>query len=394
MNTPPRILILAGEPSGDLHAAALMRTLRARLKGSVAFRGCGGDAMRAAGAELLYHTDQTAVMGFFEVLGKFPFFRGMMRRMLAELDAWRPDLVLTVDYPGFNIRFAAAAHARGCPTLHMVCPQVWAWHQSRIPRIARVFDHLLVFLPFEPACFAGTPLPVTFIGHPLVDRAAETAAEPEAPLPWGGASRRLALLPGSRRAEVSRLFPGMLAAAARLDAACPGGCACVVPTPSAAIRAHAEAVAAAAPERPPRLAFVDGLARQVLRQAHAAVVASGTATLEACLMRCPTVLVYRMNPLSAWVFRRLVTGTRYAGLANILAERCGVSREAVMPELLQEAFTPQRVVDAVRPYLTDPEAGERARAAYDAVNRTLGAGGAAERAAAVVERMLPRSFNP
>ena len=388
MNTPRRILILAGEPSGDLHAAALMTALQARLGASIEFRGCGGDAMRAAGATLLYHTDQTAVMGLVEVLKQIRFFRGMMRRMLAELDAWRPDLVLTVDYPGFNTRFAAVAHDRGYPTVHMICPQVWAWHQSRIPKLARIFDHLLVFLPFEPACFAGTALPVTFVGHPLVDRAAETFAEPEAPLPWAGAAHRLALLPGSRRNEIARIFPDMLAAAARLDAELPGGCAYVVPTPSPAIRAYAEQVAAATPERPPRLAFVDGQTRQVLRQAHAAIVASGTATLEACLMRCPTVLVYRMHPFTAWVFRKLVTGTRHAGLANILAERCGISREAVMPELLQEAFTPERAAAAVRPYLTDPAARTRTLAAYDAVNRTLGPGRAAEHAAAVIDGIL------
>ena len=388
MNSPLRILILAGEPSGDMYAASLMAALRKRLAVPVTFRGCGGDAMRAAGAELLYHTDQTAVMGFVEVLKQIRFFRGMMRRMLAELEAWRPDLVLTVDYPGFNTRFAAAAHGKGYPTVHLICPQVWAWHQSRIPRLARIFDHLLVFLPFEPDCFAGTSLPVTFVGHPLVDRAAETFAEPEAPLPWDGGTHRLALLPGSRRNEIARIFPGMLAAAARLHAGLPGGCACVVPCPSPALRAYAEQVAAAAPERPPDLTFVDGLARQVLLQAHAAIVASGTATLEACLMRCPTVLVYCMHPLTASIFRLLVRGERCAGLANILATRCGLSHEPVMPELLQRDFTPDRVVAAVRPYLTDPAAHARACAAYDAVNRTLGPGDALGSAAAVIETLL------
>lgn len=388
MKPPLRILIIAGEPSGDLHAAALMQALRERCPRPVVFRGCGGDAMRAAGAELLYHTDQTAVMGFVEVLQNIRFFSRMMRRMRAELDAWRPDLVLTVDYPGFNLRFAATAHAKGFRTVHYICPQVWAWHQSRIPKIARIFDRLLVFLPFEADCFKKTALPVTFVGHPLVDRVAETLAEPEAPLPWGAGARRLALLPGSRRPEIERIFPDMLAAAARLDAEIPGGCVCIVPTPSAATRALAEKTAAAAPVRPKHLFFVDGLARQVLRQAEAAIVASGTATLEACLMRCPTVLVYRVHPVTALLLRLLVRGVRHAGLANILAQRCGVTQETVMPELLQEEFTPKRAAETLHPYLTDPAARERVCAAYDAVARILGPGGVSDRAADAVLETL------
>lgn len=390
--TPLRILIIAGEPSGDLHGAALMQALRARCDRPILFRGCGGGAMRAAGAELLFHTDQTAVMGLVEVLLNIRFLRGMMRRMVVELKSWHPDLVLTVDYPGFNMRFATLAHAKGFPTIHYICPQVWAWHASRIPKIARIFDRLLVFLPFESDCFKETSLAVTFVGHPLVDRVAETLAEPEKPLPWVSGTRRLALLPGSRRPEIERLFPDMLAAAARLDADLPGGCSCIVPTPSAAIRALAEKIAAAAPRRPSRLAFIAGNTREVLRQAEAAIVASGTATLEACLMRCPTVLVYRMQPVTAFIFRRLVTGVRYAGLANLLAQKCGLSEEAVMPELLQADFTPARAAAAIRPYFIDPAARAKAQADYDAVARTLGAGGVSDRAAdAVLETLRLRT---
>jgi lipid-A-disaccharide synthase len=376
-------MIIAGEASGDMHAVALMHALRSQINRPIAFRGVGGDAMRAAGAELLFHTDQTAVIGLWDVLCHIRFFTAMMRRMEREMDAWHPDLVLTVDYPGFNLRFAARAHARGIATIHYICPQVWAWHSSRVPGIARILDHLIVLFPFEPACFAATTLQVTFAGHPLVDRAAETWAEPEAPLPWPADARhRIALLPGSRRGEITRVLPVMLAAAAQLDREMDGHCAFLIPTASPAMRSLSESVTAACPVRPARVAFVDGQARQVLRQAHAAVVAAGTATLEACLMRCPTVLVYRVPWLTYVLAKQIVTRIKYLGLANILAGR------SLMPELLQHDLTPARLAAHLKPYLTDAGLRAATQAEYDAVNRSLGAGGASTRAATAILETL------
>lgn len=374
MNKPLKILLCAGEVSGDMHAAALMRALRAAAGRPILFRGFGGDAMRAEGAELLYHTDRIAIIGITPVLLNLPFLLGMMRHMKREILAWQPDLVLTVDYPGMNLRLARFAHDHGFKTVHYICPQVWAWHRSRIPKLARMLDLLLCILPFEPALFRQTPLAARFTGHPLVDRAAETRAEPPAALPWNGA-HRIALLPGSRAGEITRILPRLLAAAALLDARLGGDCSFIIPAPTPAMRALGEAVAARARTRPTRLAFIDGQARHVMLQAHAAAVASGTATLEACLMRCPTVLVYTASRITYWIARWLVKGIRHLGLANIIAGR------EVMPELLQDAFTPQRLADQLHRYLAD--AGERARtlAALDATIALLGDGGAPARAA-------------
>ena len=200
-------MICAGEVSGDMHAAALMRELRERLGRPAVFRGFGGDAMAAEGAELLYHTDRTAIMGITPVIRNIFFLLGMMRRMRREILAWRPDLLLTVDYPGMNLRLARFAHARGIRTVHYICPQVWAWHRGRIPKIARFLDQLLCILPFEPELFEGTRLKAVFAGHPLVDRVAETRAAAAAALPWGaGAGQRVALLPGSRKSEITRIL--------------------------------------------------------------------------------------------------------------------------------------------------------------------------------------------
>ncbi len=374
--TPLRCLILAGEPSGDLHAAALMRAMQAQWPHPIEFRGMGGDAMRAAGAVLRYHTDQTAVMGIWEVVRHYGFFRRMMRDFEAELADWQPHLALTIDYPGFNLRFAARAHARGFTTVHYICPQVWAWHRSRIPRIATVLDHLITLFPFEPDLFRDTGLRVTFAGHPLVDRAGETWDEPAAALPWS-ATRHIALLPGSRAAEITRILPDLLAAAAQLDRD-PGDCSVLIPTPTRAMRELAEQVAHRAPAKPARLAFVDGQARQVLRQAHVAAVASGTATLEASLMRCPTVLVYRTSPPTYLLARLLVRGVRHLGLANIVAQR------EIMPELLQGQLTPTALAGHLRRLLTDEAARRTMIEAMEAVNGALGEGRAAERAAAAV----------
>ena len=376
VSSPLRILIVAGEVSGDMHAATLMAALRRRHAGPIEFRGVGGDAMRAGGAELLFHTDQTAVVGLWDVACHIGFFRRMMAAVVRELATWRPDLVLTVDYPGFNMRFVARAHARGFATVHYICPKVWAWNPGRIPKMARDLDRLITIFPFEAALFEGTGLAVTFVGHPLVDSAAATRAAPEAPLPWG-AGRRVGLLPGSRTGEITHLLPDLLAAAALLEKEI-GACSFLIPTPTAAMRRLAEQTAGRCAQKPASFAFLDGQAQQVLRQAHVAAVASGTATLEASLLRCPTVLVYRVPFISARVLRWITRRAGHLGLVNIVAGR------TVMPELLQQELTPPRLATELRRLLEDAAARQAMLDAMDAVNATLGAAGAADRAAQAV----------
>jgi len=380
--TPFRILICAGEVSGDMHAAALMRALREQLPRPILFRGFGGDAMRAEGAELFYHTDQTAMVGITPVIRNLPFVLGMIRHLKHEILEWKPDLVLTVDYPGMNLRLARFAHERGFKTVHYICPQVWAWHRDRIPKIAQILDLLLCILPFEPELFKDTPLKALFTGHPLVDRAAEARAESQPVLPWQG-THRIALLPGSRASEITRILPRLLQAARVLEARLGGDCSFIIPAPTRKMRALGEAVVAATAERPSRLTFVDGQARQVLLQAHAAAVASGTATLEACLMRCPTVLVYAASRLTYIIASWVIKGVKHLGLANIIAGR------EVMPELLQDAFTPERLSDLLHRYLADPEVRAHTLADLDAANAKLGEGHASARAAeAIVVTLL------
>jgi lipid-A-disaccharide synthase len=305
---------------------------------------------------------------------KLFFFLRMARHLKREMVAWKPDLVLTIDYTGMNLRLAEFAHNQGFRTCHYVCPQVWAWHRERIPKIGKILDQLLCFFPFEPDLFKDTPLRPTFIGHPLVDEIARTFAEPPPTLPWKGV-HRIALLPGSRSSEIFHLLSRMLAAASLLEDKLEGESSFIIPTPTKKIRMYAEEIAQKAVRRPKNLTFVDGLARHVLRQADAAVVATGTASLEACMMKCPTVTVYASNRLNAFIVRRIVTGIRFLGLANIIADR------EVMPELLQEAFTPERTAEIVHRLITDKSYREaNIRDLTETANR-LGEGHAVERAA-------------
>lgn len=375
---PLRIFIVAGEASGDLHAAPLMAALRSLSPREVLFRGIGGDAMQREGLETLVHCDSISVIGFWEVLKRIGFFVRLLRRMTAEIEKWKPDILLTVDYPGFNLRLAANAKKLGVPTVHYICPQVWVWRRSRIWKIARVLDGLVAIFPFEPDCFLPTRLRPVFAGHPLVDRASETFSAPEAELPWLGTGRRVALLPGSREGEISRILPDMLAAAADLEAKLEEPVSFIIPASSAFIKEKILSIANRQTRKPSHLGIVDSMAREVLRQAEAAAVASGTATLEAALMLCPTVLAYRVSPLTYLVGRIVLRKAGFIGLANLMMKR------QVMPELVQKDLSPGSLSGWLMRYLTDAELRGRTIDDLRAVGDSLGDGNSAIRAAKAV----------
>ncbi|MDP2991463.1 MAG: lipid-A-disaccharide synthase, partial [Kiritimatiellota bacterium] len=285
---PPSIMIIAGEISGDMHAAALVRAIRRRRPDIECF-GIGGANLRAAGMEIHYDVHDMAVLGLTEVLLRFRFFNRVFNAMLELARKRRPDAILLVDYPGFNLRFAAWAHGLGFKVLYYICPQVWAWNRGRIPRMARVVDRLLAIFPFEVDVFKDSGLRVDFVGHPLVAQAASAHAELPASLPWQG-EPRIALLPGSRYHEVKRILPVMWATAARVQRQFPGA-GFIIAAPSEEVADWVRAVMGSLGKGPERIAVVAGQTRQVLRQARAALVASGTATIETALMRCPMLVV-------------------------------------------------------------------------------------------------------
>ena len=382
--TPPiRILVCAGETSGDMYGAAILRELRAIAPRPLECYGIGGDAMQAEGVELFAHASVTGVMGFWEVLKRYRYFSRLLKTITGLLDTRRPDVLLTIDYPGFNLRIAEQAHRRGIRTVHYVCPQVWVWHRERIPKIARIIDRLVTLFPFEPALFDGTGLNVTFEGHPLADQVAATLAETPPALPWGP-GRRIALFPGSRPAEVARLLPVEIEAARRLETAI-GPCSFIIPAPTPTTRRAVEAILARLPHKPATLAVSDGQSRHILRQAEAAVIKSGTSTLEASLLLCPCTVVYQVSPATYAIARRLVKGLKHVGLVNILAGR------EVCRELIQGAMTPEAIEAEMRRILDDAAYRAAMLDGMREVNARVGLPGATARAAAVVLEEIPLS---
>ena len=339
-----KILILAGEESGVHYARKIAEALRA-VDPSLEVRGYEDYGFRTA---------DLAVFGIWAVLRRLFYFIRVKRTMERAIDEWHPDAVCTIDYPGMNLKLDAYAKKRGIRTVHVVCPQVWAWHQGRIPRIQRSMDRLCCFFPFEPELFREGF--ATFVGHPLVQEFKGVAgrdARSASPRPI------VAVLPGSRLGEIERHLPILLDAVASIR------------NVSVVIPAANERALAAINEIVDKFAKADvtvqlGGARELLLKADVAAVASGTATLEAALARCPTVLVYRVSPLLAFILRRVITGVRHAGLANIIAEKSGA--ECPMPELLQEDFTAEATRAYLEKWLSDP--AERGKCA-EALEKTL-----------------------
>lgn len=368
------ILVVAGEVSGDLHAAGVVQAVKVRSP-ETAFWGLGGDDLKAEGVELLQHTDRMSVMGLAEVLKQYRFLKGVFNQMLAEVDRRRPAAALLVDYPGFNLRLAKQLKKRGVKVYYYICPKVWAWNRKRIPRMAKIIDRLMVVFPFEVEVFRDTGLQVDFVGNPLVAQIDQFLAAPPAELPWAS-GRRIALLPGSRTQEIQRILPAMLAAARQLEMREPA-LSFMIAAPNRRIEKLVMEQIDRAASKPTRLAVVQGQARELMRQAEAAIVTSGTATLEAALIGTPQIIVYKTSAATYW-FARSVLTIRHIGLVNIVAKR------TVCPELIQQDATPDAMADALEKLIGDTTARRGMLAGYDEVRALLGSGDAARNVAEIL----------
>lgn len=367
-----KIMVTAGEISGDIHAADLIRAMR-RIYPDAEFFGTGGDAMRAEGVRLFYHTEELATMGIWEVLVRLSFFRKVLKDLKRRLVSEKPDLLLSVDYPGMNIRLAAEAKRLGIRTIHYISPKVWVWKRNRIFSVAKAVDLLLCIFPFEPACYAPAGIHPVFVGNPLVAQLRNVAVNPDL---WKG-TPRIALLPGSRRLEIANLMPVLLQVAALLRERFPNA-SFVIPAPSAGVRKLIEAFVV-----PDYVSIVEGCSPETMKGADAGVIASGTATLEATLLGCPAVLVYRMS-LATELFARVMIRNWVAGLTNLIAGR------EVIPELLQNNCTPANIVQKLLPLLHDSAERREMLAGYAEVRAKLGDSDAAAQAADEIKRLLER----
>jgi lipid-A-disaccharide synthase len=378
-----KVLFSAGDASGELHAAALAEELSRRAPGVEMF-GLGGPAMEKAGVELVVPQRELAVGGLVEVLFDLPRIVSVWRRMTRALAERRPELVILVDSPDFNLPLAKRAKRLGVPVLYYVSPQVWAWRRGRVRKIAARVDRLAVIFPFEPAVYAGTGVPVDFVGHPLLDRLAPLAAESdrtEARRALGLAPERplVLLLPGSRRNEVRRTLPLQLAVARAVHARDPRVGFAVAVAPSIVRESIDEALAQVPLPSLLDLAVIEGRTYEAIRAADVALAKPGTVTLEVALLGTPLVVTTRVNALTAWLIRRLVRVSSYT-MPNLIAGR------TVVPEFLQEDADPDRIAEALLRLLAGP-VREAQLAALAGVREALGGGGAAARAARIAEEM-------
>lgn len=394
-----RILISAGEASGDLYGGLLMRTMGEVPVQPPDFVGIGGPSMRAAGIEALGDASTMGVTGFLEVVGQLRVIWkafGDARRLLTDASS-RPDLAILIDYPDFNLRLAGAARKAGVPVLYFVSPQVWAWRKGRIKQIARCVDRMLVILPFEEEFYRSAGVPVQFVGHPLLDLVHRSLTREQALRPLGLDPKRptVALLPGSRRNELAAHLPAMLGAARLLreefrdlQFLVP-----IAPTIDAdqVDRLIGESLHARGAAGGPRSGVGWALVKEgrydALGAADAAIVASGTATLETALLGVPMVIVYRMNPFTHAI-ARLISDVPHIGMPNLIAGT------RVVPELVQGECRPERITREVRLLLTDPQAAEAMRLGLAGVRSRLGTPGAIGRVAATAWDMIRRESGP
>jgi len=371
-----KIFISAGELSGDLHGGKLVEALK-NLHPDLPVSAIGGDNMANAGAQLLFHIRETSFMGFTEVIKHLPFIARLFRRTMQFIDECRPDVVVLIDYPGFNLRLAKAVTRRNIPIVYYITPQVWAWHQSRVKKIRRYTREVLCILPFEAPWFSKRGVKATFVGHPLLDqinspeRTEDNEFKNGAPL--------IGLFPGSRRQEVEKHLPLMIATVKDLRAELPEMQAAV------AVANDIDPCVFQENYRFGWLTWHKNRNRQLMAAADVLIMASGTATLEATIVNKPFVVIYRMAPLSYWLGKKVIK-VPFIAIANLIAGK------KIVTELIQHEASVENIAREVLRILRDQPYADEMRTALQNVNRQLGEPGASARAARIILNYLPNQI--
>jgi lipid-A-disaccharide synthase len=378
---PRRFALVAGEASGDLLGAGLIESLRERFP-DAEFAGIGGERMRAAGLDAWHDCDELAVMGLVEVLRHLPRLLRLRSSLVRRLRAWQPDVFIGIDAPDFNLGVEKRLKRVGIRTVHYVSPSVWAWREKRAAKIGRSADRVLCLFPIEPPIYARHGVDARFVGHPLADQIPlqPDRAAARHQLGWTGDAPVLAVLPGSRLGEIGRLAAIFLRAAGHVRTSLPG-LRIVVP---AANRACAEALHTLAGQTGiPSFELVDGRSHEVMAGADAVLLASGTAALEAMLLKRPMVVGYRIAPLTYWIVKRLrlLRIDRYS-LPNILAN------DSLVPELMQDHCNEAAIAEAVLDCMRDERRTET-MTRFHTLHLELRRGASEQAAAAVAESLLP-----
>ena len=372
-----KIMMSAGEASGDMHAAAVAAEIKREYPDADIF-GMGGDNMRNAGVRIIYDIGNLGIIGVVEVIRHLSLFfklRTFLRHAMMEE---KPDVVVCVDYPGFNMKIAHVAKELGIPVVYYIAPTIWAWHKGRAKNIVRDVEHVASIFPFEAEAYREAGARVTFVGHPLADAVKASMSYEEAMMFFGGdrVKKRILLMPGSRKNEVEKLLPAMLKAADILTEKCE--CQFFLPR---AGTISSEFIQDFLKNASPRLDIIVTAGRiyDLMRICTACIASSGTATLETALMGLPTVLVYRLSAIT-WFLAKHLVRVEYAGLPNILLHK------EVTPELLQDKVTAGNIAEVVLPWLTDEVKRQENIRELKSVRAVLGEGGAVRRTAELILR--------
>lgn len=379
INPGKRIMIIAGEASGDLHGANLAKALQAE-DNSLILSGIGGSEMASAGVSLLYDISRLAVMGIIEVISRLRDIRSAMNMLESRFRLERPDLLILIDYPGFNLELARRAKKYNIPVLYYISPKIWAWREGRIKRIKKYVDRMAVILPFEKEFYGDHGVEVDFVGNPLLDQVhtklspgsfkAQIGIEPDATV--------IGIMPGSRKQEISKLLPIFMQTALKLNSEIKK---CVFLLPLASTLTEDDLQKHGAMTEGLDVRIIKDKRYEAMASCDAAMAASGTLTMELAILKVPMVVCYRVSPLTHLLVKHFIK-VRYASLVNLVAGK------EVVPELLQQRATPENIYREILPLLVNGEAKNAMKDQLTLVCSQLGETGASKRTADIAVEML------
>jgi lipid-A-disaccharide synthase len=365
-----KVMIVAGEASGDLHGSGLVREMLKMQPGLEIF-GVGGDRMKNQGVRLLYHINEMSVLGFWDVMKRFAFFRGVYRNLVSAMDESQPDLLILIDYPGMNLKLARAAKEQGIKVFYYIAPQVWAWGANRIQKMVRLVDKMAVIIPFEEKMFQQAGIDAKFVGHPLLETVNSKIGRDEFFQKHGLNldQKVVGLLPGSRILEVKRLLPEMLQTVRQLQKSHPEIQTIISKADSVALNIYQEIL-----QNNNQVKLVDNSTYEIMKHSDLLIVASGTATLESALFNTPLIVVYKVDPISYLIGKQLVK-IDTIGLVNVIAER------KIVPEFIQHQFRKDRMLPEIEKLLFDKNQRAAVINNLKKIKKKLGIPGASTRSA-------------
>jgi lipid-A-disaccharide synthase len=365
-----KVMIVAGEASGDLHGSGLVREMIKMQPGLEIF-GVGGDKMKNQGVRLLYHINEMSVLGFWDVLKKFAFFRGVYRNLVSAMDKIQPALLILIDYPGMNLKLARAAKERGIKVFYYIAPQVWAWGSNRIQKMVQLVDKMAVIIPFEEKMFQQAGIDAKFVGHPLLEIVNSKIKRDEFFQKHGLNldQKVVGLLPGSRILEVKRLLPEMLQTVRQLQNTHPEIQTIISKADSVALNIYQEIL-----QNNNQVKLVDNFTYEIMKHSDLLIVASGTATLESALFNTPLIVVYKVDPISYLIGKQLVK-IDTIGLVNVIAER------KIVSEFIQHQFRKDRMLPEIEKLLFNKNQRAAVINNLKKIKKKLGVPGASTRSA-------------